>query len=53
MIALWKRLVLLTQTRISGGSSDTELTAVAVIAYLMSFRNAVTMVTPETNRPIT
>ena len=32
VIAAWKRLDLLTQTRTKGGSSDTEHTAVAVIA---------------------
>ncbi len=50
--ASWKRLVLLTQNRTRGGSSDTEQKAVAVIAWATPPHTVDTMVTPEAKSAI-
>jgi hypothetical protein len=53
VIAAWKRLDLLTQTRTKGGSRETEQTAVAVIACLTPWCSAVATATPEAKWPMT
>ena len=47
IIGPWNRLALPTQTKTSGGSRETEHTAVAVIACLVPCCSAVAIVTPE------
>ena len=42
---------LITHTRISGGSSDTEENALAVMPYACSSPRVVTTVTPVANAP--
>ena len=42
---------LITQTRISGGSSDTDENAFAVMPYACSSPRVVTTVTPVANAP--